>query len=271
LHGVGTEVRSAIAFAKLHRSSHASGLEIDRAQLPFLLARAGPEYEKACARLHHDAEARGCFVWENESRVRLAPNGQPEFDRAKLVVWLRMKSKLLCDAFKQTAPIPKNARGEPTTDPEHWGIWPACDRSLWAWRQMVRMAEVARVAEAGQFARPQYETLPWLRSQEPNLAVYRRLGAPIFRPRNEHIFLSGRVIDAKIRSLAAIISKHEYVDWRRRGGFQLEFKNHPDMRRAIARALYARNAVADALDLTPNLSHGNSETSRRTPRGDSQS
>jgi hypothetical protein len=52
------------------------------------------------------------------------------------------------------------------------------------------MAEVARIADPEQVVHPRYETVPHLRSREPNLAVYRSLGVPVFRPRDGHVFNS---------------------------------------------------------------------------------
>jgi len=49
------------------------------------------------------------------------------------------------------------------------------------------VAEVARIAGPEAVVRPRYETLPALRSMEPNLAVYRSLGVPVFCPRDGHM------------------------------------------------------------------------------------
>lgn len=89
----------------------------------------------------------------------------------------------------QPADIPQGATGKVTLNPERWGIWPACDRTLWAWRHLHRMAELARLADCGDHVARRYELLPALCSYQPNLEVYRQLGVPVFVPTPQHVFL----------------------------------------------------------------------------------
>src|SRR5262249_27416051 len=55
------------------------------------------------------------------------------------------------------------------------------------------------------------ETTPVFRSAEPNLAVYRALGVPVFRPRDGLVLLAGRLLDLHARCLTAVCVRRGYV------------------------------------------------------------
>jgi hypothetical protein len=73
------------------------------------------------------------------------------------------------------------------------------------------MAELLRLNGSGGEVRPRYETVPRLRSLEPNLDVYRGLGVPSFRPREGCVFLSGRLLNLRACCLAAVCVQRGYV------------------------------------------------------------
>lgn len=203
--GHGVEVYAAIAL----QSARHAGLIIDRQRLGEFLLRVQEEYRNASKALFQKPETRDCFRWSGEE-VSCNKRGFPEIKTKELRKWLRKAADRLCDAQVQPAMIPREADGQPTSNPEHWGIWAGCDRHLWAWRQIFRMAELGRIAGAHECVRPRYETLPLLRSLEPNLPVYRSLGVPIFRPRDGHVFVAGQLLDLKTRCLVAVCLQRGY-------------------------------------------------------------
>jgi hypothetical protein len=191
-------------------STVAEGFVVDPARLPDLLRQAEQEYQHASAILADMPEdVRDCFKWEDGVIARR--NGYPESRGAQLGWWLRRAFERLCDIQTQRADVPRDKNGRPTLNPEHWGFWAGCDKALWAWRQVYRMAEVARIAGPNPLVRPRYETAPLLRSMEPNLAVYRALGVPVFRPREGHIFVAGVLLDLRTRCLAAVCVLRQYT------------------------------------------------------------
>jgi hypothetical protein len=105
-----------------------------------LLHKAHQAYRQASSLLWQNPSARASFIWDG-GVVKLTLKGFPDHDSRKLADWLRQAVTGLCDAQNQTAAIPRR-NGRLSLNPEHWGVWPACDRSLWAWRQLVRMASM---------------------------------------------------------------------------------------------------------------------------------
>jgi hypothetical protein len=191
-------------------STAPGGFVVDSARLPDLLRRAEQQYRQASEILFPmPEEVRNCFKWEDGIVARR--NGYPELRDEQLRWWLRQAFDHLCDVQTQRADVPRDKNGRPTLNPEHWGFWAGCDKALWAWRQVYRMAEVARIAGPDLLVRPRYETAPLLRSREPNLAVYRALGVPVFRPREGHIFVVGKLLDLRTRCLAAVCVHRRYT------------------------------------------------------------
>jgi len=236
--GNGVEVRGTIALGReAHLSREQGGLRIDRYHLVDLRAQAWKNYKEASFLINRNSQAHACFAWDGEV-VNRTRGGYPEFNDINLGDWLRSAANDLCDVHNQAASIPRRSDGRPSLNPEHWGIWPACNRSLWAWRQLLRMAEVIRLCDTkNDFVCPRYETLPSLRSMGPNLAVYRCLGVPIFRPRPGHIFLTGRISDLRARCLAAVCVARGYVAKGRARLFQYVLRE-PDSLTIAAAELY---------------------------------
>jgi hypothetical protein len=204
--GHGVEVWAVVAL----NGGRAPGLTVDPRRVPELLARALEEYRRASEVLARKREVRNCFDWEG-NQVARNNKGFPVTRQGPLIKWLRQAYKGLGDIQNEAADVPRDAEGCPPVNPERWGFWAACDDALWAWRQVFRMAEVVRIASSGGVACPRYETVPLLRSLEPNLAVYRSLGVPAFRPRDGHVFIAGRLRDLTARCLSAVCLSRGYV------------------------------------------------------------
>lgn len=162
-------------------------------------------YREASATLRGFPEAVEAFRWDGGLVSRR--NGRPSTSKA-LRGWLTTASRRLADRWGERVRIPRSGESYPVENPEHWGCWASCDGGLWAWREVVRMAEVLRLVERP--TPPQYEPLPRLRSMGPNLAVYRSLGVPVLRPRPGHVFLAGRVCDLRFRCFTAVGMRRGY-------------------------------------------------------------
>lgn len=242
LIGHGIEVFGAIALAPRRNP----GLLIRRAWLDAFRLRVDEEYREASAHLHRDrvpvdfgdkrgkAEppasppinardsghddqddwlssepppnppvyARDCFQWSGNQIMR-NQNGVPVIDRKKLRAWLKQRHQHLHDVQIEPALIPRERNGELAADPEEWGFWPGCDRLLWAWRHVMRMAQLQRIGDGDRVIHP--------RSWNPNLAVYRSIGVPIFQPRPGTTFVVAKVLDLRARCLAAVCLERGYV------------------------------------------------------------
>jgi hypothetical protein len=216
-------------------------LAVTLGEVPELLARVTGEFRRASAILARKAEdVRGCFRWTGDEVACV--NGYPDVRRDRLRHWLRKAFDGLCDAQKGPPDVPRDAEGRPPVNPERWGFWAGCDESLWAWRQLFRMAEVARIINADGRASPRYETIPLLRSLEPNLSVYRSLGVRVFRPREGRVFLAGRLHGLRIRCLAGVCIRRGYAA---HGQCRLlHFLQANDPLEAIAGELFAHAAAA---------------------------
>ena len=152
-----------------------------------------------------------CFRWERPGElVGVNDKGFVRVDDKKLARVLQKRLGQLCDAHNCSAPIPRDGEGKPSVNPEHWGIWPGCEPTLWAWREVMRMAAVARMAGHQGVLRPAYETLPSLRSMKPDLVVYRSLGTRLFRPPEGRVFIAGRIGQLRARAFAAVCRRGEY-------------------------------------------------------------
>jgi hypothetical protein len=205
------EVRGAIALPSVTAVGEAvPELRIDGGRLPDLRLKAEAEFQRASSVISRVAHARDCFHWDGDV-VKLTDSGHVDIKKAELGRWLQARFKALCDAQNHGAPIPRQRGGLPSLNPERWGVWPGCNRELWAWRQLVRMAEVLRILKADKVVRPRYETLPRLRSLEPNLAVYRSLNVPVFKPGQGHVFIAGRFRFLRSWCLAAVHLNCGYV------------------------------------------------------------
>jgi hypothetical protein len=206
LLGNHVEVWAAVSLG----GTQTSGLTVDPRCLPALLQRAAQEYRRASNLLvDKPAEVHGCFKWEGEEVAH--PESYPVTHAGRLARWLRDAYRHLCDSQNRPPDIPRKAGGQPVPNPERWSFWAACDDGLWAWRQLFRMLEVARIAGREGAVRPHYETVPLLRSMEPNLAVYRSLNVPVFRPRDGRVFVAGWLPELRARCLAAVCVERGYV------------------------------------------------------------
>src|SRR5262249_31702440 len=146
--------------------------------------------------------AEGVGGWlKGEGREVADRKCYPITREGQLAGWLRKVFDGLCDVQSRPPEILRNADGRPSLDPEHWGSWAACNDALWAWRQVFGMAEVARIARPDFVVRPRYEKAPLLRSMEPNLAVYRSLRVPVFRPREGYVLVTRELLDLRARCL----------------------------------------------------------------------
>ena len=244
--GIGTALRGTLALVAIPCLSH-DGSRIVSARLDDLRAAAEDRYRDASRELRRHPEAHNAFRWEGEAVSR--DRNRVETTEA-LRGWLRVAGKRLVDRWVLPVAIPETATGELTQNAEHWGCWAACDGALWAWRELVRMAEVIRFATATAPIVPRYDVAPRLRSMEPNLEVYRRLGIPVLRPRPKHVFLAGRVRDLRLRCFAAVGLSRGYFH---RGTSRLAgyFFGADEPVAAIAAELYAADAVREARAACP--------------------
>ncbi len=244
--GIGTALRGTLALVAMPCLSH-DGSRIVSARLDDLRAAAEDRYRDASRELRRHPEAHTAFRWEGETVSR--DRNRVDTTEA-LRGWLRVAGKRLVDRWGLPVAIPETATGELTQNAEHWGCWAACDGALWAWRELVRMAEVIRFATATATIAPRYDVAPRLRSMEPNLDVYRRLGIPVLRPHSKHVFLAGRVRDLRLRCFAAVGLSRGYFH---RGTSRLAgyFFGADEPVAAIAAELYAGDAVREARAACP--------------------
>jgi hypothetical protein len=207
------------------------------------LERAQEQYRRASALLADKPEGvRGCFKW-NHREVAQTKNSYPDVRPDRLAGWLREAYHGLCDDQNEPPDIPREANGQPSLNPEHWDFWAACDESLWAWRQLYRTLEVARIAGTEEVIRPVYDLVPRLRSKAPNLAVYRSLGVPVFRPREGHVLLAGKLLQLRARCLTAVCIENGYVARMAARLYQYVLRQ-VDPLEVVASELYAGSAKA---------------------------
>jgi hypothetical protein len=199
--GVATVLRGKMALASMPAALELNHSRVAAAKVPDLCAAAEERYRSASRELSRCPEARNAFRWDGELVAR--KQGHID-DRKALRDWLRTGAGRIVDRWHLPVSIPQAADGSPTKNPEHWGCWAACDRAVWAWRELSRMAEVVRFAISAQPAAPRTEIVPRLRSFGPNLEAYRSLCTPVLRPRPGHVFLAGRVQDLRLRCFAAV-------------------------------------------------------------------
>jgi hypothetical protein len=213
--GVGTRLRGGVALANLRSSEDRPRLRIDPTRRKELEEKAYLSYEAASRILWGSADTRDCFQWDDDQCVQRNERGYPQAKKS-IRGWLNKVGSRLVDRMNVQVPIPRNPKGELILHPEPWGMWAACDRSLWAWRELFRAAELIRLSqtiEGG--ASPKYEGTPFLRSYEPNLTAYRRQRARVFRPSTGHVFIGVRLSELRLRCFAAIGIRQGYFPWQR--------------------------------------------------------
>jgi hypothetical protein len=92
-HGIGLEVRGAIAFARLQQRGAHTGLSIHPEHLPKLLLHTETEYKRACQILARDPSAKRCFQWqEDDSKIVIHERGYPQDAGGELRKWLGRNS-----------------------------------------------------------------------------------------------------------------------------------------------------------------------------------
>ncbi|MCE9560535.1 MAG: hypothetical protein K8U57_00640 [Planctomycetes bacterium] len=259
--GLGSRVRGSLAIKAMSVQPDSFRDRVERARLSDLRERVEDRYQYACGKLKSSEEAHKCFHWDGEIVVR-KQNGHIR-DTKAMRGWLPRAAGRLVDRLNLPAPIPRTPDGSPTSNPEHWGHWLACDRSLWSWRELRRMAEILRFTSAAVPLTPRYELFPHLRSFEPNLAVYRQLGVPLFRPRPKHILLAGRIPDLRLRCFTALGLQRSYFS---RGSSRLAgyFLPRENPVATVAGELYVANALrcsdlASEENSGPNRGKGNDD------------
>ena len=236
--GVGTTLRGTLALAAVPCLSH-GGSRMVSGRLDDLRDVAEDRYRDASRELRRHPEAHNAFRWEGDAVSR--DRNRVDATEA-LRGWLRVAGRRLVDRWGLPVAIPATAAGELTQNAERWGCWAACDLAVWAWRELVRMAEVIRFVTAAARIAPRYDVVPRMRSMEPNLEVYRRLGIPVLRPRPKHMFLAGRVRNLRLRCFTAVGLSRGYFH---RGTSRLAgyFLGTDEPLAAIAAELYAADTV----------------------------
>jgi hypothetical protein len=211
LLGNRTDLKSRVACGE--HENNVPALLVGRRSLTDLLDKIRARLNKAECVIQKDSEATACLKWD-KSHVRLNQKNYLETNDAKMRGWLGTKAENLLGKDRVRS-LPCVDDGKPTVNLEHWGHWAACDRSLWHCRDLFRMAELLRCFNADRPIRSRVESLPLLRSYEPNLSVYRQFKIPVFHPRPGRIFACGRVVDLRYRANSAICVRHGFAVPRR--------------------------------------------------------
>lgn len=187
--GSGIDVQAAIA---LHRPDRPV-LQLDRGQLVEAAAANGRRFEAACRALWQDRRARDCFHWRGPGAdghlVDRDDQGRPRFKGQPLQQWLRGVSDNLVDEHNLAVALPVTGSGEPSFDPEQWGVLASCDPGLAAWRDLVRSCRFMQFRDRADAQQVQYDVCPILRAKAPDLVAIRSLGYRVFRPAEGNIFL----------------------------------------------------------------------------------
>lgn len=202
--GVGIDVQGVIALAKPHHPA----LQVDPQQVEELRARNLDRFKNASRKLHRDSHAHRCFHWcegpPGEATVDCDAGGFLRYKTRAMQEWLTGFKERLADCHNLPAEIPFTDDDVPSFDVERWGVWASCDRALAAWRDLSRSARVDRELKMACSPQTSHEILPVLRSLHPDLAAFRTLAIPCFRPREGHVFLVGRLPLLKICCYAAV-------------------------------------------------------------------
>ncbi|MFO0815098.1 MAG: hypothetical protein U0796_17935 [Gemmatales bacterium] len=231
LLGHTTLVQAQIAFAGIRQHR----FTIDTRRISVMQEKVDQQFQRTCLELNRfeivkpesesnikeqnpvitfpHQEIRDFFEWSNH-RINVNDQGIPiSRNLDKLSDWLRHKHSIIFDSHLHQPVIPLDSNGNPPLNPENWGYWAACDRQLWHWRQLYRLAELNRMLrEPSKRISPHYETTPFLHSCEPNLQAYRAFRSPIFVPRQGHIFLAGRIPQLTLRCFIAVCLQRHLSD-----------------------------------------------------------
>lgn len=262
--GAGTALRGTIALDAIVSVRACGGGQVGLAGLASLREVAEERYRAASRELRSCAEAFNAFRWEDGGVVR--DQGRIKTTKA-MRGWLPRAAERLVDRWGVSVQVPQATDGYPTRNPEHWGCWASCDRALWAWRELSRMAEVIDFATSAEPPAPRYELVPRLRSFGPNLEVYRRLGLQVLRPRRGHVFLAGRVRDLRLRCFAAVGLRRGYFH-RERCRLAGHLLSQQDPVDEIAAGLYVAEAVREARNSCRPEQTGSRGSATTTDEGD---
>ena len=223
--GIGIDVQAAIALGRPDRPA----LHLDSEQLDELRRMNDDRYRGASARLHGDTGAHSCFEWKKgspgENLVARDKNGLPVYRRRQFKAWLQKTAKGLCDIHNMPAAIPQTLQGDLSSDPEQWDIWAGCQRSLQAWRDLERSAQLESHVTHTSIMRPTFDVVPVLKSRAPNLVAVRSLGIPNFRPDAGHLFVIGTIPHLTVHCFAAVHQGDRHFPRNRLVGYFLEEKN----------------------------------------------
>ncbi len=203
--GIGVDVRAAIAVGGPDRPC----LRVAPDQREAIREKNEHRFAEACVHLLGDPKARRCFRWTlqgNKRIVEFDEQGFLAYESQHLKQWLAKIADTLRDEHNLPACIPRTARGGLPFDPEFWGVWVTCNRSLRAWRDLVRSAMVAKPL-ARAIPQPKYSIVPTIRARNPDLTAVRSLGLPVFRPREGHVFLVATLPELRMRCLAAVYTR----------------------------------------------------------------
>ncbi len=203
--GVGIDVQAAIALQRPSRPS----LRIDSEHRPGFQEHCKSRFQSACRQLKDDAAAKPCFQWQpNAPPTVKRENGRPCIHANELKNWLLSFSTRLCDLHGMSATLPKTRDGQPSFDPEQWGMWADCDRGLSAWRKLNQLIELDSVVASDNEACVRFDVYPVIGSHGPNLEAVKDINAPIFRPHDGNSFVVVSLSDLKIRSFAKVCLGH---------------------------------------------------------------
>lgn len=191
LLGTGIDVKAAIALRRVENS----GMVVDADRWALFRDQCLDRYRGWSATLKENPRASRCFHWSN-GEVAMTRTGLPEVKKTHLNSWLRSYAKELHDVDGRDADIPRNVHGEPSTNPEHWGVWASSDRWLSCWRELCRFGLIANMEPTEGKLHPCYTITPYLREHHSFACISRIDHKPFVAcPNRSFLILSLKDVD----------------------------------------------------------------------------
>lgn len=183
---------------------------------------------------------RQCFGSDLQSLLN--NNGHLEVNQDKLRHQVNNSFKKIEDLDGDQPPL--IAQQHKIYSMDRYAPWPACDPELTRCRDLFRYAELLRLSNQVD-AEPEYSFEPVLRSWKPNIAVYRRYGIRVIRPAAGQMFISGSLIESKIRCLLAITHHRRYRGLRTNDQSQRKVNSSPN---ELLRQMFVPHRATSVVD-----------------------
>jgi hypothetical protein len=227
--GIGIAVQAVIVRSRPARP----GPEIEPPIRTHIREWCESAYSKTSRDLHRDLKARKSFRWR-DGVIQRDDHGQP-IKNERIIGWLRDVMHRLCDAERFDELVPTDSPDRPSSDPEKWGALAASDRALRAWRDLLRIARLARWAADSSLEIGSHLCLKeW--EWAPNVLTVRSLTDTSLRPREGCAYLVLTVRDLKLRCMVGVVKVRGYMH---KSHFSYHFKSPTNATLSIAAALYA--------------------------------